>query len=73
MHKVYLVGGVILLSLAVGCIAAATAEVVQAKYALASWRFWAAVVFHFASGTAAAFVLAKGRRGPHEPAQEHRP
>ena len=73
MHKGYLAGGLILLSLAIGCIAAMVAEVVQTKCGMGSWRFWAAVVFHFASGTAAAFLLDKAHRAPQGPAQEHKP
>lgn len=70
MHKGHLAGAVILLSLAIVCISGTAVEVVQGEYGLASGHFWLAVVFHLATGTAAAFLFAKAhgtrQKGPDE-------
>ena len=61
MQKGYLNSSIILFIVSLDCIETTVAEVIRKTYAMSSWNFWGAVVFHVVVAMIAVFLLEKAR------------
>ena len=59
--KGYMIASILLCILSLGCIGTTVAEIIRQQYAMSSWNFWGAVIFHAVVMMFAGFVFGKAR------------